>query len=353
MLVSNCVITKGFTKSTIYDLQYRNFFWISQPLEKCIADKLPENELMYEDSEILQCLYENKLIVAFPKEIELNFPKYCYDYYSPVKIQNAVIEISSSRFDKLRTLVLQLNELGCRNLEIRVYQKCDEQKLIAFLITINDTSIESIDLYLPFHPEIATFVSNIHHKSVRYRICCVHSVPEGTTIDKNNYGIFTNEILEKRISCGNISPFYFKVNPDLFTESQHYNTCLNRKVCIDVNGEIKNCPAMSRSFGNIKDTTIAEAIAKPGFKDLWSIRKDNIDVCKDCEFRYMCTDCRAFIKDPNNIYSQPAKCPYNPYLAKWQGDEGYITVEEWRHQNPDWEKSVERHPLVKKPQKVE
>jgi SPASM domain peptide maturase of grasp-with-spasm system len=120
-----------------------------------------------------------------------------------------------------------------------------------------------------------------------------------------------------------------------------------------VNGEIKNCPSLSRSFGNIKDTTIAEAIAKPGFKDLWSIRKDDIDVCKDCEFRYMCTDCRAFIKDPDNIYSQPAKCTYNPYIAKWQGEEGYVSVEEWRIQNSDWEKSVERHPLVKKPQKIE
>ena len=42
----------------------------------------------------------------------------------------------------------------------------------------------------------------------------------------------------------------------------------------------------------------------------------------------MCTDCRVFIKDPENIYSQPAKCTYNPYIAKWQGEEGYVPVEE-------------------------
>ena len=85
---------------------------------------------------------------------------------------------------------------------------------------------------------------------------------------------------------------------------------------------------MMQSFGNIKDTTLKEAIEKPGFKDLWFICKDKIDVCKDCEFRHMCTDCRAYIKDPENIYSQPAKCPYNPYIAKWRGEEGYVTVEE-------------------------
>ena len=84
----------------------------------------------------------------------------------------------------------------------------------------------------------------------------------------------------------------------------------------------------TKSFGNIKDTTLEEAINKPGFKDLWYICKDQIDVCKDCEFRYMCTDCRCFIKDPDNIYSQPAKCPYNPYICLWEGQEGYVPVEE-------------------------
>jgi len=153
--------------------------------------------------------------------------------------------------------------------------------------------------------------------------------------------------------CGAIKTEFFSPNQPHFTESQHYNTCLNRKICIDVNGEIKNCPAMSRSFGNIKDSTLEEALNKPGFKDLWGIRKDDIDVCKDCEFRYMCTDCRTFIKDPGNFYSQPAKCPYNPYIAKWEGEEGYITVEAWRKQNPNWEKKAKRKPLVKIPQKVE
>ena len=84
---------------------------------------------------------------------------------------------------------------------------------------------------------------------------------------------------------------------------------------------------------DIKDTTLQEALEKPGFKDLWNIKKDDIDVCKDCEFRHICTDCRAFIKDENDIYSQPAKCGYNPYIAKWESQEGYITVEEWRKSN--------------------
>jgi len=72
-------------------------------------------------------------------------------------------------------------------------------------------------------------------------------------------------------------------------------------------------------------------------------------VCQDCEFRHICTDCRAFIKDSNNIYSQPAKCGYNPYIAKWQNEEGWISVEQWRKENPEWEKqAIELRELHKK-----
>ena len=137
---------------------------------------------------------------------------------------------------------------------------------------------------------------------------------------------FVRENIESHANCGVIAIKYFSTNIEMYNESQHYNTCLNRKICIDVNGEIKNCPSMSKSYGNIKETTIEEAINKQGFKDLWNVKKDDINVCKDCEFRHMCTDCRAFIKDSKNIYSQPLKCTYNPYIAKWEGEEGYESI---------------------------
>lgn len=54
------------------------------------------------------------------------------------------------------------------------------------------------------------------------------------------------------------------------------------------------------------------------FTELWHITKDRIEVCKDCEFRYICTDCRCFIIDESNIYSKPKNCKYNPYSTEWE-----------------------------------
>ena len=88
---------------------------------------------------------------------------------------------------------------------------------------------------------------------------------------------------------------------------------------------------MKRSFGNIKNITLEEALSHPDFKKLWNINKDQIEVCKDCEFRYICTDCRAYLEDPENIYSKPLKCGYNPYTCEW---------EEWST-NPLKQKAIE------------
>lgn len=68
---------------------------------------------------------------------------------------------------------------------------------------------------------------------------------------------------------------------------------------------------MQKSYGNIRDTKLVDAVNTKGFKELWKITKDHVAVCKDCEFRYICQDCRAILKDPENIYSKPGNCKYN------------------------------------------
>jgi SPASM domain peptide maturase of grasp-with-spasm system len=137
---------------------------------------------------------------------------------------------------------------------------------------------------------------------------------------KLGFGIIisTQESINSSASCGVVHPAYFTMNIPHYTESLAHNTCLNRKISIDIEGNIKNCPSMKESFGNIKDTTLEEAINKPGFKKYWNITKDQITKCKDCEFRHVCTDCRAYLENPDDMYSAPLKCGYDPYTCEWE-----------------------------------
>ncbi|MDR1348812.1 MAG: SPASM domain-containing protein [Prevotellaceae bacterium] len=145
---------------------------------------------------------------------------------------------------------------------------------------------------------------------------------------KHTFIVYLRENL-KNNTCGVVDKYYFTQNIFHITEALHHNTYLHKKLFIDKSGNIKNCPFSETVFGNILNDDVEKIITTSSFKKYWNIKKDDIEVCKDCEFRYVCTDCRVFIKESSNIYSQPANCNYNPYIAKWKGEEGYITVEEW------------------------
>jgi len=74
---------------------------------------------------------------------------------------------------------------------------------------------------------------------------------------------------------------------------------------------------MPAAFGNIKEVSLVEAIGHAEFKAFWNTTKDQVKVCQDCEFRYICTDCRAYIEEPEDKYSKPLKCGYDPYSGEW------------------------------------
>jgi SPASM domain peptide maturase of grasp-with-spasm system len=114
-----------------------------------------------------------------------------------------------------------------------------------------------------------------------------------------------------------VHPAYFVTSLSSFTEAMHHNSCLNRKLSVDRRGEIRNCPSMPRSYGNAATTPLAEALEHPGFRAPWAITKDQVETCRDCEFRYVCTDCRAYVADPADPLSKPARCSYDPYRASW------------------------------------
>jgi MoaA/NifB/PqqE/SkfB family radical SAM enzyme len=63
-----------------------------------------------------------------------------------------------------------------------------------------------------------------------------------------------------------------------------------------------------------------------GFIENWNISKDEVEICRDCEYRYACTDCRAFTDKKANKYARPSRCNYNPYQGLWKGENGYVDV---------------------------
>ena len=75
---------------------------------------------------------------------------------------------------------------------------------------------------------------------------------------------------------------------------------------------------MERSYGNVATTKLEEVIRDNSFNANWNISKEQISVCKACEYRDICTDCRAFLENPADPYSKPLKCGYDPNTGTWE-----------------------------------
>jgi len=140
------------------------------------------------------------------------------------------------------------------------------------------------------------------------------------TEDMDMYDMLTREIIFSRQKinscdkCGIIDQNFIAISGvSGFMHNKQYNSCLNLKVSIDIHGSIKNCPSLDMSFGNISETSLMEVVKNPKFKEMWQIKKDNIDICKDCELRYACSDCRAY-RVAESMVSKPLKCSYKNKL---------------------------------------
>lgn len=93
------------------------------------------------------------------------------------------------------------------------------------------------------------------------------------------------------------------------------NSCWQGKMNITCDGYISPC-IMGEAFinknYNVRKISIDKIIEEYLIVDFWSVSKDKIEVCKECEYRYVCNDCRPICVDKNNFYAKDKNCNYNP-----------------------------------------
>jgi len=323
MLFANCILVKGIVQSTICDVQRNAFHFIPNDLydilNKCPIKLDRKSKIDFELRRWLDYLIEVEygFLTANPEY----FPSINNNWFSPYKIENSIIEIGKNSFIHFDLLIKILCTLNCKFLEIRFF-KYFSIKLVKNLMKLVENSIiSSIEMYIPYSKklnvlEIIKMAENYPRISSIVIHGCDCKEKKIASLKVN----FTEVTINSSKFCGIISSEYFSINIPTFTESQHHNTCLNRKLSIDAEGNIKNCPSLPEVYGNINDPDldIIKIVESKEFQKYWNIKKDDIKICQVCEFRHVCTDCRAYREDPDDLYSKPLKCGYDPYTGEWE-----------------------------------
>jgi SPASM domain peptide maturase of grasp-with-spasm system len=345
VLSSSCKIVSGAKRFTIIDYQRGNLYFISKEyfflLEKMnrkqlffIEDALYDKESRKNFSSFLETMLSYE--VGFLTESLELFPERSNEVFDTdlISLIDVIIEVDPISFDKklFKSLCSDLKDLSCKDFQIRLFSIFD-LKLIGQIVKVIDTTCANyIEIHCDYfedsnlQKQLYRFIENNPLVSNIYLYGA--SNPEKVTVSNDVPGhppiilghiYYINYPFNNGNCCGiiNMETLTYS-NINTHNRLHKRNGCLDRKITIDKEGNIKNCPSMKKNYGNIRNISIKEVIETEDFQKLWFINKDQISVCKVCEYRYNCTDCRAFLVDQDNLYSKPLKCGYNPFTGKWE-----------------------------------
>lgn len=323
ILAPCCVIVKGYTHSCIYDLQRNGIYRFKN---KYLA--LFRGEGMYGNVVVKAgnlSKNEYRFLDGLKKK-ELCIETYDSDFFCPIDTsevyterccENAIVDRDLWSEYSMEKVSRTLSYLDCAAVCIRYYDKMTIDEIDLDVEKFEESTIVHLEIH--FTPRYEISENDIReYKRKRGRVCAVYLYSQTESkvcvLGNNLVIVYTTEMLRDSSQCGYVSEKMMCAQTQFYVESKNYNNCLYRKLSIDVHGNIKNCPAMRDIFGSIYESEeeVKRIFLSETFSSIWNVRKDLVDTCRDCEYRYACQDCRCF-RLTKDIYSKPRKCKYNPY----------------------------------------
>ena len=318
ILAQDCIPVKGFLRSCIYDLGRQRYFFIPNELLEILSNDSRLNQLLKDtENEYSQFLLAREFVIGIPESQKKHFSKLSHKWNYPFKIMRCFFLIENHH-----------SSIG------DLLQKANELNVFEVNITVQTKQIQEIENALKgfTFPNVNLFIN----------VDCSNDTIARLATQHPNYSIFLISPNDARnlTDYQNIRhlielPFVLSPSPEkmhvtisAFMESQKHNLFFNRSVFVKDDGYIYDYswseqyqPFLSYNFEGIDRDTF--------FSNTWNVRKDDCDVCKVCEMRYMCNDPRIPIRrEESNEYYHDRECDYNPFISKWKGEQGYLSLKD-------------------------
>lgn len=124
--------------------------------------------------------------------------------------------------------------------------------------------------------------------------------------------------------------------PDFFLGDTTRNRCWPGKIAMTPHGDVIPCIfARDLVVGRYEPGNLGSIVRGEKLQKLWGITLEEVEVCRDCEYRYACWDCRAIAyTTTGNLYAKDPRCPYDPYDGRWpEGGEMEVPERPWARED--------------------
>lgn len=315
-------LISGISKSILYDSWRNTFTYISNEEAEIIQqiNSLPLSELAEafgseEVEDVIHTLNGSDYGFYCSSDEKNNFLDLNERYISPAAIETIIIDFGKYFSQEIfQKIIKESMKNLTKSLLFRFFIVLPKNDISLYLSELKHSLFVNIELIMPYQNIDMDFLNELNISKIVLFNSPYNKIE--WLEDKSKCVVYYTDGISVE-TCGVIDESMFILDYENYTLSKNFNSCLYKKLSIDSNGFIKNCPAMKHNYGHISNITIEDVINLPEFQKWWQIKKDDIEVCKDCELRYFCHDCRAYTLN-NNIYGKPSKCKYNPYNNSWK-----------------------------------
>jgi radical SAM protein with 4Fe4S-binding SPASM domain len=112
---------------------------------------------------------------------------------------------------------------------------------------------------------------------------------------------------------------FCRIQESVLRFNMRFNSCWGSIMAITADGNIRPCIHSQQIIGPINEELkdIDGLIEK--MNPYWTLTKDKVERCRDCEFRYICFDCREIaIRENGKMDGANPLCRYNPHTGEWK-----------------------------------
>lgn len=338
VLFGDLAVVKGYARSAIYDLTRKSYKLISNDLANFL-DKLVHHPIKISEVEE-GCIREERYIdfllsteyIFKTKSPEL-FNRMNQSWCKPSKITNFIWDYSGGNIDQVSDIVNKWNiKAAC----IYFSKQFNNEDIFEVLKSFESTPLGTIELCLDsgvLNSEKLDYIADAYSRVVSI---VVYSASNNEVLRRGFKGsttlVYSTKAYQSNSSDCLVNPFSFRVNLSNYLESGVANLHFNKRLYINDAGEVHvGCQTDSPLF-HLDDwsSLVSGPIEEKLFEcNLYKSVKTKTDICRDCEFKRMCLDNRLPIKrKSDHAWYHTTECNYNPYIAKWKGEEGYRTLAE-------------------------
>jgi SPASM domain peptide maturase of grasp-with-spasm system len=309
-------LVRGKDKSCIYDLHNNDVVLIpnifADIIQDCDENPIAAVQKQYapDDPQVfdqyVQFVISKNL--GFTTEEPHLFDKLDTTWNQPHHIQNAILEYQQDAPYEFPEVIQQLDDLLCRQLEIRLDPgEKPVEDILEQLKVLNGRVFRNVTLFLKYNSTMTEErVMELYNHIPKIGFLIVFNSPE-KIIPEGGGGkiVFSPKKMEDFPFDGEADhKNKYIVNITYFMEALQFNPYFNRKVAIDHKGNVKNDLKLQQDFGNILELPLKQIVDRKDFQELWHASPDKIVGVKDSALRY---------------------CMHLPYALK-KNEEGFFEI---------------------------